>query len=121
MLIYIRTQDMDEILAPVTAENIPQYLMDIFEGEAAKDEQRRKDKMEAHLYINLKPVFEEDYLRQSAEPSDLIDFTKEAKDCPSFRVKKASTLAEFKVHFHSAMRNVMQITHAVNVRERECV
>lgn len=62
---------------------------------------------EAHLYVNIKPTFIENYLEANIDLFDVLDISKERT---SFRVKKTSTLAEFKVR--SALFSARDLTNS---------
>ncbi|KAF3770974.1 cysteine proteinase [Cryphonectria parasitica EP155] len=56
MLVYIRQSRLDNILCPVTQEDIPKHLRLRFEEEAAIREARRKEREEQHLYMTVRAI-----------------------------------------------------------------
>lgn len=53
-LVYIRKSRIDQVLAPVTEEDIPSRLVQRFKEEAAEKERREKERSEQHLYLTVK-------------------------------------------------------------------
>lgn len=51
MLVYIRECMLDNVLAPVTENDIPRHLSERIETEARIREQKRREKEEQHLYM----------------------------------------------------------------------
>ena len=54
MLLYIRDAEREQILAPVLPEEIPAHLRERFEKQEAEKAAKKKEKAEAHLYLELK-------------------------------------------------------------------
>lgn len=54
MLLYIRDSEREQILAPVLPEEIPSHLREKFEKQEAEKAAKKKEKAEAHLYLELK-------------------------------------------------------------------
>ncbi|KAJ3409581.1 hypothetical protein HDV05_004398 [Chytridiales sp. JEL 0842] len=97
MLVYIRESDLDEILAPVTEEDIPDHLRRRFEEDRINLEQRRKDKEEQHLYLNVKVLFDEQIKEHRG--FDLCNFNDKnypLTTLPQYKVRKEDTLRSFK-------------------------
>jgi len=90
MLVYLRECDVNWLLAPIPDTDIPIHLKERFDKEEVVEEARKKEKMEAHLFMGLKVATEAD-LRQWRK-CDLVRF----ENVREFRVKRASTLKEFK-------------------------
>lgn len=44
---------LDEVLCPVTEEDIPRHLRLRFEEEKSADAKKKKEKMEAHLFTEV--------------------------------------------------------------------
>lgn len=53
MLVYIRESHIKTVLQEVTEEDIPQELIDRLSEEKRIDMLRRKERSEAHLYMNV--------------------------------------------------------------------
>ncbi|KAL6758807.1 hypothetical protein V8C86DRAFT_1411207 [Haematococcus lacustris] len=83
MLVYVRVEDWERVMCPVTKRDIAEHLLKRLEAEQADKEQRQKDKAEAHQYISLKAF-------------DLVDHERLAPGRGAFRVKKSCYFAEFK-------------------------
>ncbi|KAJ3111095.1 hypothetical protein HK100_002809, partial [Physocladia obscura] len=89
MLVYVRESNADEILKPITAEDIPAHLRRRFDEEKLASEQKRKDKEEQHLYFNTRYITDADIKLHGG--FDLCNF--DNKDLPLsaghvLRVKK---------------------------------
>ena len=56
MLVYIRESKIDEILRPITIEEIPAYVRERLEDERLQLEARRREREEQHLYLTVKIV-----------------------------------------------------------------
>lgn len=56
MLLYIRDAEREQILAPVLSEEIPPHLRERFEKQEAEKAAKKKEKAEAHLYMELKVI-----------------------------------------------------------------
>jgi ubiquitin carboxyl-terminal hydrolase 7 len=63
MLVYIRHQDVDAMLRPVTLDDIPVHLKTRLETERLEDEKVRRDMEEQHLYVNVTVVDDRDVAR----------------------------------------------------------
>ncbi|KAJ3218779.1 hypothetical protein HDU67_004027 [Dinochytrium kinnereticum] len=59
MLVYVRETDIDTILAPLEETDIPEHLRRRLEEERVVTEQRKKEKEEQHLYMNVKVLLDE--------------------------------------------------------------
>ncbi|VDN51807.1 unnamed protein product [Dracunculus medinensis] len=53
MLVYIKRTCINEVLCPVTEEDIPRHLRLRFEEEKTADAKKKKEKMEAHLFTEI--------------------------------------------------------------------
>ena len=53
MLVYIRESRLDEVLEPVLPEDVPPHLETKIKEERAELERRRKEREEAHLYMQV--------------------------------------------------------------------
>jgi ubiquitin carboxyl-terminal hydrolase 7 len=57
MLVYIREADLEEIQGDVLNTDIPEHLHRRFDEEQLASEQKRRDKEEQHLYMQVKVLF----------------------------------------------------------------
>ncbi|KAA6424444.1 MAG: hypothetical protein FRX49_05656 [Trebouxia sp. A1-2] len=94
MLVYVRESSWKDIMLDVSQNDIAEHVRSRLKAEAEEKERRRKEKMEAHLYTIIKVARDEDFKNQIGTHQffDLVDNDK----VESFRVKKQTTLAEFK-------------------------
>jgi len=93
MLIYVRDSRVREIFEQAKDEEIPRHLVERIENEQILAKKRAQERAEAHLYMTISLVTEKDLQDHNQELLDLVDFNKIAKN----RVKKATTLGEFRV------------------------
>ncbi|KAG0307057.1 hypothetical protein BGZ98_001151 [Dissophora globulifera] len=61
MLVYIRNNSMDEVLKPLTKDDIPQHLQRRLDDERAALENRRKERDESLLYFNCRVISDADF------------------------------------------------------------
>lgn len=54
MLVYVRASRVNEILAPITTEDVPEHLRTRLERERKDAEQRKRERDEQHLYLTAK-------------------------------------------------------------------
>ncbi|KAI9347173.1 putative ubiquitin-specific processing protease 21 [Zopfochytrium polystomum] len=97
MLVYMRESDLDEILGPISEDDVPQHLRRRFEDEQILLEQKRREKEEQHLFINVKVLLDEHI--KAHRGFDLCNFDdKSAPLTPvhHFKVRRDETLAQFK-------------------------
>lgn len=102
MLVYIRESKMDEILAPVTEEDIPEHLGRRILEEKAQAEKERKEREEQHLYMAVRTLRDVDIAAHRG--FDLCNYDEKlAPATPMLmqRVLKEWTLADFKVCWFS--------------------
>lgn len=87
MLVYIR----DDLLTDtVTEEDIPEQLIDRLQEEKRQEALRRKERNEAHLYMNIQVFIEDNFMGHKG--NDLFDVEK--TESKMFKAKKQSTLKE---------------------------
>lgn len=61
MLVYIRKSRIDDVLLPITANDVPTHIEKRFAEDRAEMLRRKKEKEEAHLYMNIGIVTEESF------------------------------------------------------------
>ncbi|KAI8304182.1 ubiquitin carboxyl-terminal hydrolase [Colletotrichum asianum] len=96
MLVYIRKTRLDNILCPVTKDDIPMHLRTRFEEETALREAKRKEKEEQHLYIGVKVITEQSFQKHGG--TDLTSFEPDQAETDaaprSYRVLRQSAMEE---------------------------
>jgi ubiquitin carboxyl-terminal hydrolase 7 len=80
-----------KVLEPVTECDIPDTLKDRLQEEKKQEALRRKERTEAHLYMNIHVVLEDHFANHQG--NDLFD--PEKVPYRNFRIKKTATLMEF--------------------------
>ncbi|KAL7638741.1 UNVERIFIED_CONTAM: hypothetical protein RMT77_010274 [Armadillidium vulgare] len=91
MLVYIRESHLNTVLQEVTEEDIPQELIDRLQEEKRIEMIRRKERNEAHLYMNVHVVLEDSF--SGHQGNDLYD--PEKVHYRIFKAKKTATLQQF--------------------------
>ncbi|KAK2192630.1 hypothetical protein NP493_27g01010 [Ridgeia piscesae] len=91
MLVYIRMTQFDHLLGQVTESDIPEALRQRLEDEKRLEAERRKERTEAHLYMIVQVLMEDEFC--SHQGNDL--FNSDKCHYRNFKVKKAATLLEF--------------------------
>lgn len=97
MLVYIRESRVDQVLGDGDSIQPPTHLPNRLAEERAALERKRKERDEAHLYMNVQVATENNF--RSYQGFDLVDWKsadqEEAVAPRVLRCKKAMTLAEF--------------------------
>ncbi|TWW69657.1 Ubiquitin carboxyl-terminal hydrolase 7 [Takifugu flavidus] len=91
MLVYIRESKLSEVLLPMTDVDIPQQLVERLQEEKRVEAQKRKERQEAHLYMQVQMVTEDQFCGHQG--NDMYD--EEKVKYTVFKVLKSSTLQEF--------------------------
>ncbi|TPX31523.1 hypothetical protein SmJEL517_g05139 [Synchytrium microbalum] len=97
MLVYIREQNLDEMLSEVTENDIPSHLRQRLEQERMIAEQKRKEKEEAHLFMSVKILTDTDARNHDA--FDLCNFDDKShalSNLTTHKVRKDEIFSKFK-------------------------
>lgn len=100
MLVYLRKNKIDEVLVPVTLEDVPAHVPQRFEAEQLLREQKRRDREEQHLYLSVRVITNRQF--QVHNGFDLAVW--DDRDAPEdalpvqFRFKKASSMGKLMEH-----------------------
>lgn len=96
MLVYIRQSRVHDVLLPVTEHDVPSHLQQKLDEEAAKRQALKKEREEAHLYINVRVITDDTFRHHGG--TDLTYFDRSPLDDPaaakSYRYLRKSTLRE---------------------------
>ncbi|KAF9301521.1 hypothetical protein BGZ74_006608 [Mortierella antarctica] len=65
MLVYIRNSDMNEILKPLTTDDIPEHLLRRLDDEKAAMESKRKEREESTQFFNVNLISDIDFKAHS--------------------------------------------------------
>ncbi|KAF0983053.1 hypothetical protein FDP41_011031 [Naegleria fowleri] len=97
MLLYIRKSQITQMLSPVEAEDIPQHLEERFQKDRDEKERKKREKLEAAKYCNVKIVRDEN-IKQSVEKhgTGLTDID----EVDPIKFLKEGTFGELKERLH---------------------
>ena len=96
MLVYVRQTRVDEILKPVSEEETPSHIAEQLAQEKADFELRRKEKEEAHLYLQAAAIWDENFQQYQGFDLARWELDPENPAAPTYyRVLKTSTVGEF--------------------------
>ncbi|KAL3445864.1 hypothetical protein BJX65DRAFT_280503 [Aspergillus insuetus] len=96
MLVYIRKSRSDDVLLPITTEDVPPHIEKRLVEERAEWARKKKEKEEAHLYLNVGVLSEETFKNHNG--FDLTSFdqsTAEAALPKQYRILKTTKVCEF--------------------------
>ncbi|KAL5464951.1 hypothetical protein PMIN06_000904 [Paraphaeosphaeria minitans] len=96
MLVYIRESRLDKMLLPGIEVKAPQHLADRVAEEKAAFERRRKEREEAHLYMEVAVASEREF--RLFQGFDIVPWKAETESDANpkvYRVLKATTVLEF--------------------------
>ena len=94
MLVYIRQSRLDSILQPVSIQETPLHIAQQIAEEKAFQEKRRKEREEAHLYLQVATISNDQYSKH--EGFDLAEWTLDSNNPPEVhRLLRTSTIEEF--------------------------
>lgn len=91
MLVYIQQTRLNEVLASVGQQDIPDAIYERLQEEKRIEAIRRKEKNEAHLFMSVKVILEDAFYGHQG--NDLFD--QETAPFFEFKIKKSATLREF--------------------------
>ena len=60
MLVYVRISDWDSVMCDAGAEHLMEHVSKRLKAEQADKERKRREKLQAHRFVTLKIVTEED-------------------------------------------------------------
>ncbi|KAI9103187.1 cysteine proteinase [Phlyctochytrium arcticum] len=96
MLVYIRESDREDMLAPISRDDIPAHLRTRLEQERAAHERQIRERDEAHKFLQIKVLTDDQIARHVG--FDLWNFNDVTAPISSFKVPKQDTFAAFKDH-----------------------
>lgn len=90
MLVYIRDSELQKVLQNVDESDIPEQLTERLQEEFRQEAQRRRERNEAHLYMNLNVYTEDNMVGHCG-----FDLYETEKSPPKvFKIRKQATLKE---------------------------
>ncbi|KAL1303014.1 hypothetical protein AAFC00_003329 [Neodothiora populina] len=97
MLVYIRESRLDQILPPSDSVQPPEHLPKRLNEERAIQEKRRKEREEAHLYMNVQVATKEHF--KNYQGFDIVEWKPDEENDPAapktLKCRKAATLTDF--------------------------
>ncbi|KAK3679931.1 ubiquitin-specific protease ubp15 [Recurvomyces mirabilis] len=97
MLVYVRESRLDQILPPLDDVKAPEHLPVRLAEERTAAEKRRKEREEAHLYMNVQVATEANY--KAYQSVDIISWQAEDSDDPAlpkqYRLLRSMTVTDF--------------------------
>ncbi|KAF2021184.1 cysteine proteinase [Aaosphaeria arxii CBS 175.79] len=96
MLVYIRESRLDNMLLPGIPVDAPTHLAERIAEERIAFERRRKEREEAHLYMDIQVASEANF--QAYQGFDIVPWKAETESPANpkhYRILRATTMAEF--------------------------
>ncbi|KAK5166488.1 ubiquitin-specific protease ubp15 [Saxophila tyrrhenica] len=97
MLVYVRESKLDNIILPDSEVQPPEHLPTKLAEERAALERRKKEREEAHLYMNVQVALESNF--KDFHGTDLIPWNTDDGDDPAapkvYRLLKSMTVSDF--------------------------
>ncbi|KNC97639.1 uncharacterized protein SPPG_07108 [Spizellomyces punctatus DAOM BR117] len=94
MLVYVRDSDRDQVLAPITNDDIPEHLRVRLDQERAAHEKQMRERDEAYKYIQVKVLTDDQIAHHGG--FDLWNFNDPGAQISTFKVVKQDTFNDFK-------------------------
>ncbi|OOQ85624.1 putative ubiquitin C-terminal hydrolase (HAUSP) [Penicillium brasilianum] len=96
MLVYIRKTRSDNVLLPITNEDVPSHIAKRVAEDRAEMLQRQKERDTAHLYMNVGVLSEETFQNHHGFDLTSMDLPAEDPALPDqYRILRTKTLSEF--------------------------
>ena len=97
MLVYIKESHVKEILLEPNQLKFPAHIKKKFDEECNREELERKHKLEEKQFVNVEIASIESFKNYIQTPFfGLFDFSSNSKLCYSFRIKKDTSIFDFK-------------------------
>lgn len=97
MLVYIRESDIDEVLCPITDDDIPQHLRTTWQLERYISLQKIKDAEEGHLYCTVRYASDQQLSNHSGFDLASFDTVGEPNSASVIKVLKETTFKDLKI------------------------
>jgi ubiquitin carboxyl-terminal hydrolase 7 len=100
MLVYLRQDSIDELLAPITPSDVPTHVVERVKMERDETARRKREKEEMHLFITVKMIDIDTFRHHDGV--DLASFDPAEKEAQkyvySYRVRRDLTWVAFYQH-----------------------
>ncbi|EPS34506.1 hypothetical protein PDE_09470 [Penicillium oxalicum 114-2] len=96
MLVYVRKTRSEQVLPPITKEDVPAHIAERLAQDRAEMLQRQKEKEEAHLYMNIGVLSEDTFKQHHGFDLTSADLPAEHPALPAqYRVLRSKKVGEF--------------------------
>ncbi|OJJ48937.1 hypothetical protein ASPZODRAFT_129272 [Penicilliopsis zonata CBS 506.65] len=96
MLVYIRKTRLDDVLVPITKDDVPSHIEKKLAEDRAELARRKKEREEAHLYMNVGVLCEKTFREHHGFDLTSTDLPSGDPALPkSYRVLKSKKVSEF--------------------------